>query len=67
MVQWRGFEPISNFPILIRFPVRILGNCQAHRLDHSLIREVELPVQVQMLPGGNRTARNRFDQFRPAS
>jgi len=38
--SWRGFEPISNFPILVRFPVRIFGNCQAHRIDHPEIESL---------------------------
>ena len=27
--------------------------CRLGEFDHSFIREVELPVEVEMLPGGN--------------
>ena len=39
---------------------------QANRVNHSLVREVELPVQIEMPPGGNRAVANGFGQFRLA-
>lgn len=65
MPSRRGFEPISDLPVLDRLPGRIFGKCQAYRVDHSLIREVELPMQVEMRPGSGRTMANRFEQLRP--
>ena len=44
----------------------IFWNNQANRIDHPLVREVELPVQIEMAPSGNRAVANGFGQFRLA-
>ena len=44
------FSPISTGQYL-ELPQRLLfGNHQAHRIDHPLVREIELPVQIEMPP-----------------
>lgn len=51
---------------LARFQNRIFGRCQTHRIDYPLIREIELPVQVEIRPSGDRAVTNGFDQHGPA-
>jgi len=64
-----GFQPVFadwRFPASDHLPWRILGSRQAHGIDHPLVREVELAVQVEMPPGDDRAVADRFEQFLPA-
>jgi hypothetical protein len=55
-----------DLPISVILEGWSFGSGQTERIDHPLVREIELAVEVEMLSGDGGTGANCFDQVLPA-